>query len=102
MIVRMWTGRANAGDELTYVAYLEQVVIPEIRSLSGNRGAQVLRGAGESDRDFVVLTYWTDLLSIEAFAGSDVSVAVVPAEAQALLSDFEPVANHFEVVLEIP
>jgi heme-degrading monooxygenase HmoA len=100
MIVRLWTGRANPGDELAYVAHLEQVVIPEIRAVSGNRGAQVLRGLGERGRDFVVLTYWTDLESIEAFAGSDVRTAVVPAEARALLSDFEPVANHFDVVLE--
>ena len=102
MIVRHWTGRANPGDELAYVTHLKDEVIPAIRRLPGNLGARVLRGVGDAGRDFVVLTYWDRLASIEAFTGPDLTTAVVPPEAEALLAAFDPHARHFEVAYEAP
>lgn len=100
MIVRMWGGRARPGRELDYLAHLEGVVIPEIRALPGNLGARVFRGVEGDGESFVVLTYWTDLDSVAAFSGPDRESAVVPIEAQRLLSEYDLRVRHFEVVLD--
>ena len=99
MIVRMWGGRAKPGLGADYVAHLESDVLPEIERLPGSLGAQVLRAAGEDSESFVVLTYWTDIEAVVAFAGPDRDVAVVPESAQRLLSEFEPGVRHFDVVI---
>jgi heme-degrading monooxygenase HmoA len=99
MLVRSWEGRTRAGAEAKYLAFLTDVMVPKIRSLPGNLGAQVLKGHTDSSR-FVVLSYWVDLESIERFSGSDPEHAVVPPEARALLADFDERARHYDVVLE--
>jgi heme-degrading monooxygenase HmoA len=85
---------------MDYVAHLEDAVLPEIKALPGYRGAQVMRGAGEAAESFVVLTYWSDLDAVEAFAGPDRDAAVVPEEAQTLLAEYDHRVRHFEVVLD--
>jgi len=99
VIARMWAGRAEPGREMEYVAHLEAAVFPEIKALPGFRGAQVMRGAGKAAESFVVLTYWSDLDAVEAFAGPDRDAAVVPEEAQRLLAEYDLRVRHFEVVL---
>lgn len=99
MILRSWHGRPKAGMEADYLAFLEEVVFPEMRALPGNRSARALRALGE-DGTVLVLTEWDDLDSVKAFAGPDPSVAVVPDFAQTLLEEYEPTVRHFEVVLE--
>jgi hypothetical protein len=42
---------------------------------------------------------WSDTLdSVKAFMGKDYEVAHVPAEAQAVLADFDKRSAHFEVL----
>jgi heme-degrading monooxygenase HmoA len=96
----MWAGRAKPGREIDYVAHLEAAVLPEIKALPGYRGAQVMRGAGKAAESFVVLTYWSDLDAVEAFAGPDRDAAVVPEEARRLLAEYDLRVRHFEVVLD--
>ncbi len=100
MIVRMWKGRVRPGKGREYVAFLETSVFPGIRELPGNLGARALRGVGGAGDEFLVLTEWTDLESVKAFAGDDVDVAVVEPEARALLAAYDPGVEHFEVVLD--
>lgn len=99
MIVRSWRGTCRPGAGDAYLKHLTEVVIPEIRTLPGCLGAQVLRDVEAPDR-FIVLTRWADLPSVERFAGPDATHAVVPPEARALLADFDRRARHLEVVLE--
>lgn len=99
MILRSWQGRPKPGKEAEYLAFLENVIFPEIRALPGNRSAKALRAVGEEGA-ILVLTGWDDLDAVTAFAGEDPSVAVVPPEAQSLLADYDPDVQHFEVVLE--
>jgi len=101
VIVRSWEGRARAGSADAYLAHLTEEVVPQIRAVSGCRGVQVLRGVDASSDTFMVLTLWSDLSAIEGFSGPDPEHAVVPAEAQALLSEFDERARHFEVAWEM-
>jgi heme-degrading monooxygenase HmoA len=101
MLVRSWEARAREGAAAEYVAFLTREMLPKIRALPGNLGAQVLRGHVDSSR-FMVRSYWADIASIEGFSGPDSEHAVVPPEARALLAEFDERARHFDVVLEFP
>jgi hypothetical protein len=47
---------------------------------------------------FITLTFWTDLQSIQAFAGEDVETAKYYPEDGDFLLEFEPQVVHYEVV----
>lgn len=98
MILRSWHGHPAPGREADYLAFLEEVVFPEIRAVPGNRSVRALRAVGE-DGTILVLTEWNDLASIEAFAGADSTLAVVPEVAQSMLAEYDPRVRHFELVL---
>jgi len=100
MVIRSWEGLSRPGAATEYFTYLTEAVIPAIRKVPGNQGVQVLRGAGTASDSFMVLTFWSDVASIEAFAGPDAEHAVVPSEAQALLAEFDARARHFDLVFE--
>lgn len=100
MIVRTWKGRVHPGKGRDYLAFLETSVFPKISELPGSLGARALRGVGDAGDEFLVLTEWTDLDAVKAFAGADPEVAVVEPEARTLLAEYDPKVVHFEVVLE--
>jgi heme-degrading monooxygenase HmoA len=101
MIVRTWTGVVKPGAALGYIAFLNDHMVPGIRSVAGNLGITILQGSGDLHDEFLVISRWMDLSSLVAFAGPDPEVAVVPEEAQALLSTWDDRAKHFEVALAL-
>lgn len=100
VVVRIWGCRVRQGREAAYLAFLEDIMLPEISGVAGNLGVKVLRGVdGDEDR-FLVLSAWADLEAVKAFTGSDRDRAVVPAEARRLLADFDTHVRHFVVASE--
>jgi len=67
-----------------------------MREITGFRGAEVLRRAGQTEVAFVTLTRFETLDSVRAFAGEDYEAAVLEPPALALLSRYDPRAEHFE------
>jgi hypothetical protein len=45
------------------------------------------------------VTHWTSLDAIQSFAGADAEVAVVPANVQRMMLEYDRRARHFEVVV---
>jgi heme-degrading monooxygenase HmoA len=97
MIVRSWRGAARPGDVEDYVAHAAGTVFPQLQRLEGFRGAIVMRRAVGGEVEIIVQTFWTSLEDIRAFAGPDISAAVVEPAAQAVLLSFDTVADHYEV-----
>ena len=98
MIARTWSGVARPDTIDAYLAHLREKTFPAIASLEGHRGASVLRRASGDQVLVTVITWWESIDAIARFSGDDVAVAVVPAEAQALLSSWDARAVHWEVV----
>jgi len=98
LVARQWTGVVKSGREDEYVRHLQQVTFPAIERLPGFAHAGILRRDVEGGTEFQVITVWRSLAAIEAFAGSDVTKAVVPPEAQALLLRYDDRAVHYEIV----
>lgn len=98
MILRMWKGQTTPPNAGKYVEHLGKRVVPELRAISGYRGAYLLRRTVNGAVEFVVLTLWDSIAAIRTFAGAETEKAVVAPEAQALLSSFDDFVSHFEVV----
>jgi len=97
MISRHWKGIAKREDADRYVAHLKSDTFPELASISGFVRATILRRDVAAGTEFEVVTLWRSLQAIEAFAGSDVEVAVVPAAVQAMMVEFDRTVAHYEV-----
>ena len=101
MIVREWRGRASSSKSKDYPAHFRRRVLPELKRIAGFLGASLLRRPQGDGVEFVVLTRWTSIEAIRAFAGDDVGKAVVGPDAKAALVDFDETVQHYEVVEEI-
>ncbi|WP_108522092.1 antibiotic biosynthesis monooxygenase [Bradyrhizobium algeriense] len=97
MIARLWRGRADAKNAPYYVRHISETVFPSLRDMSGYRGAQLLRRTVDAQVEFLAITHWDTLDDIRQFAGADIEVAKVEPRAEELLSDYERVAQHFEL-----
>ncbi len=97
MILRSWSGVTLPERAADYIRYLETAILPELRSISGHRGAYVLRRDLGSEVEFQVLSLWDSMDDVRGFA-EDVDVAVVPAQARALLERFDAKARHHDIV----
>jgi heme-degrading monooxygenase HmoA len=95
-ILREW--RADIRRELAsqYVDYVEETGIANYRAAPGNLGAEIaVRELDEQRSEIVVLSWWTNLDAIRAFAGEDVSQArYFPEDSQYLLTRPERVQHY--------
>ena len=98
IILRMWKGQAVPEKADKYVQHARKNVFPELRRIEGHRGAYLLRRAMNGAVEFVVLTLWDSMDAVRRFAGAKPEKAVVAPDAQALLSSFDEVVSHYEVV----
>jgi hypothetical protein len=97
MIARHWRGWTKSEDADAYEALLKTKVLPQLRSIAGYCGGYILRHNEAVESEFVVLNLFESLDAVRKFAGPNFGVPVFEPEAKALLSRFEPVANHYEV-----
>jgi heme-degrading monooxygenase HmoA len=97
MISRHWRGLAKAEFAQAYVEHLQTEMFPAIRKLRGFVGAEILRRDLPEGVEFLVVTRWASMDSIRAFAGDEVDTAVVPAEVDAMMVDYDRIVRHYEV-----
>ena len=99
-VVRVWRGETDAAGASVYFAHVTCHVAAELAALPGFRGMSVWRRTAGSAVEFVVTTRWASMAAIEAFAGDDVTRAVVEPAARAVLTRFDDSASHFEIAFE--
>jgi heme-degrading monooxygenase HmoA len=100
MIVRTWRGRASSTNPDGYPTHFRRGVLPALQRLDGFLGASLLKRTENGEIEFLVLTRWTSIEAIRAFAGGNTGKAVVEPEAVAALVDFDPTVRHYELVEE--
>jgi hypothetical protein len=102
LTVRTWSARAAAGGAGNYSRYFTGTLLPELRKLPGFEGAYLLRRdlAGDGTVELTAHTFWQSPEAIRAFAGDDITVAIVEPDAQAMLLDFDRTATHRSVAAD--
>jgi heme-degrading monooxygenase HmoA len=98
VIVREWRARATASREQEYIDYFRRKVLPELGAIDGFLGASLLREQKTGEIELVVLTRWASMHAIRQFAGDEIAEAVVHPEAAAMLTSFDRIVRHYEVV----
>ena len=88
MIGRTWHGWTRPEDAGAYEELLRERILPgiEARGIDGYGGAYLLRRDVDGEVEFVTLLWFDSMNAVREFAGEDVEVSVVPAEARALLA----------------
>lgn len=99
-ILRMWRGRSKPEIADQYVRHVTKSVFPKLGRIPGNRGAFLLQHLVEGEIEFVVLTLWDSMKSVQEFAGRHSEKAVVEPEARSVLSSFDNFVQHYDVVYE--
>ena len=102
MIARLWRGRAARDQADAYHRHVTLTVFPEIARIPGQRGGYVLRrevdGEAGGAVEFLVVTLWDSMDAVREFAGAAPGIAVVEPAARALLSGYDEVVQHYDVV----
>ena len=98
MIARHWRGLVRADQAAAYEQHLRRDTVPILEKIEGFVEASMLRRVTEAGIEYLVITRWMSIEAIEQFAGSDVEAAVVPAEVQAMMVEYDRRARHYEVV----
>jgi heme-degrading monooxygenase HmoA len=100
MIARVWQGHATDQNAEAYCRHFAESVRPSLASASGHRGALLLHREmeGSSRTEFLVVTLWDSMEAVRTFAGPDPDRAVVQPAARALLTDFEALVRHYDIV----
>ena len=104
MVTRIWRGWTTPENADAYERLLRSEIIPgiEARNVPGYRGISLVRRAKDEEIEFLTIMWFDSLPSVEAFAGPNYDVAVVPAKARALLARFDESAAHYETILMPP
>jgi heme-degrading monooxygenase HmoA len=102
LTVRTWSATAASAGAGDCSRYFAGTLLPQLRELPGFAGAYLLRrDLGEDGTaELTAHTFWESPEAIRAFAGDDITVAVVEPEAQAMLLDFDRTAAHRSVVVD--
>jgi heme-degrading monooxygenase HmoA len=98
MISRQWRGLAKASRAGDYVEHLRKETFPRLRRIEGFVDAAIMQRKVGPGVEFLVVTRWTSPDAIRKFAGANVVSAVVPAEVQAMMIEYDTTVRHYEVV----
>jgi heme-degrading monooxygenase HmoA len=97
MIARVWAGAVKRDDGDAYADYMSATGIPGYRNTPGNVGAFMLRREASGLCEFVMLSLWESMSSIEAFTGEQPDKAVFYPEDDRFLVQRDLTVRHYEV-----
>jgi heme-degrading monooxygenase HmoA len=100
MICRVWRGWTTKDNADAYERVVRGKVIPgiEARRIPGFRSIDLVRRERDHDVEFMTLMWFDTIDSVKAFMGADYETAHVPAQAQAVLADFDRRSAHYQVL----
>jgi heme-degrading monooxygenase HmoA len=100
VIARVWRGWTKPENGDAYEEFLRANVFPALTCrVPGFRGGYVTRRDVDKEVEFLVMTLFSSLDAVRAFAGDHYEVPVIEPEAARLLSRAEARAAHYEVVI---
>ncbi|MBX3598844.1 MAG: antibiotic biosynthesis monooxygenase [Rhizobiaceae bacterium] len=96
MIVRLWRGYTKASNAAAYEAHVA-TQRPKIAASKGYGGLTLMRRDAGSEVEFVTLTFFETMDDVKAFAGEDITKAVIPGSLSSLIEHAADEVEHYEV-----
>jgi heme-degrading monooxygenase HmoA len=100
VIVRVYRAWVKAGLEAPYLALLEETVVPAARTTEGLVAWHVGRRMDGRAAEFVIVTVWRDLASIEAVTGGDWQQPIFFSSEETMIE--RSTVEHYEGVGGLP
>jgi heme-degrading monooxygenase HmoA len=97
MIERHWKGIARIDQSDNYIKHLITETFPKLSGMKGFVKASILKRQVDEGVEFLIVTAWESIEAVRQFAGDQVDVANVPAEARAMMVKFDAFARHYAV-----
>jgi heme-degrading monooxygenase HmoA len=101
VISRHWRGVSKRERAEAYLAHLQSETVPQLTRIPGFLRASILKREVDRGTEFQIVTVWTSLEAIQAFAGQDLEAAVVPAVVRDMMVEFDERVRHYEVVAAV-
>jgi len=100
MIARIWKGWTTRDNAPAYEELFKNIVLPKItQGVSGYINSNLLRRESGDEVEFTTIFWFESLEAVKSFAGPNFEQAVVPDQVKALMSRYEEIVRHHEVVL---
>jgi heme-degrading monooxygenase HmoA len=96
-ILRIWRGSTRPERADDYAEYIGRTGLPGYVKTPGNLSAVFTRRDLGDRVEFCMVTTWTDMDAVRAFAGSDPEVAIFYPEDDDFLIDRELTVSHYEI-----
>jgi heme-degrading monooxygenase HmoA len=97
VIARIWHGLTLAEKADDYLAFLRARAVPDYQATPGNLSVEILHRTEGALTHYLVVTRWSSVEAIAAFAGEDIARARYYPEDRRFLLEFEPTVQHFTV-----
>ena len=97
MIARIWHGYTKPEDADAYEATLKPELLPGIGKVPGYRGGYVLRTTLDNEIEFITIMIWDSLEALQAVAGPNYTVSIIPEDRLKYLSRKDSHAAHYEI-----
>ena len=97
MIIRSWRATNLRSRDSEYREAVERTVLPHLSEMSGYLGTLWMRREAGDHFEYLVLTCWDSMDTVQAFAGEDPSRAWVPDDIRAALDEVGETSDHFEL-----
>ena len=102
MISRIWHGYTTRENADTYENLLKEEIFVGIknRNIDGYKGIQLLLRELQTETEFITIMWFDSIDAVIKFAGDDYVKAVVPGNAQKVLSSFDRISQHYMVKID--
>ena len=87
MIIRVFRPTIHPGKENEFELFLRETALPLVSQQSGLLAQHVGRPRDSSSTEYLFITVWEDVESIQAFAGDRWQEAVIAPDEEHLLKD---------------
>ncbi|OEK04217.1 hypothetical protein [Roseivirga misakiensis] len=98
MISRQWKCILKEGEYDNYINFLQNKVLNKAAKLPGFVRSEIQKRHTSQGIECQVITVWQNYKVIEAFAGKNISQAMVPEEAQKMMVSFDKVVIHYDII----
>jgi antibiotic biosynthesis monooxygenase (ABM) superfamily enzyme len=97
MIARIWHGYTKPEDADHYEAKLKPELLPGMSKIPGYKGGIVLRRALGDEIEFITIMVWESIEKLQAVAGVNYAMAIVPEDRLKYLSRYDKESAHYEI-----
>ncbi len=101
VVVRVWRGVTPKSKSTKYMQYLKKTGLRDFSRTPGNIGATVWTRDVEDGTEFIIISRWKSMKSIEKFSGKDTSIARHYPKDDEFFTTFEPKVKHYTLALEL-